>query len=206
MKGWRSAFGSFRGLNVVNQWTAPPRETRHIDVPTPMMLTHDPFQPTPDSADWDPKTTGEAAKRDVKHFPEMTTFMDKLVGQLVAKLDECQVRDNRLVIFLGDNDTLGSVTSRFQGADVRGGKGRTTHRGTHVPCIASWPAVIKPGRVNGDLIGATDFFPRSAQPSELRRRVMWNRDGPSYRTCPQIFSSSLNIVGSCSFNSARTKG
>ncbi len=29
----------------------------------PMMLTHSPYQPTPDSPDWDPKTTGEGSKK-----------------------------------------------------------------------------------------------------------------------------------------------
>ena len=43
----------------------------------PMILTHDPFQPTPDSADWDPKIKSEQVQRDVKHFADMTAYMDK---------------------------------------------------------------------------------------------------------------------------------
>jgi arylsulfatase A len=39
--------------------------TRHRERPFllyyPMILTHDPFQPTPDSPEWDPTTTGELA-------------------------------------------------------------------------------------------------------------------------------------------------
>lgn len=125
----------------------------------PLMLTHDPFQPTPDSPDWDPATKGENAKRDVKHFADMTAYMDKLIGQLVAKLEELKLRDNTLLIFLGDNGTSGKVTSRFQGGDYQGGKGTTTARGTHVPLIASWPAVMKEGRVSRDLVSSTDFLP-----------------------------------------------
>lgn len=125
----------------------------------PLMLTHDPFQPTPDSADWDPKAIGEGVNRDVKHFADMTAYMDKMVGTVLAKLDELKLRENTLVIFLGDNGTGGSVTSRFQGADYRGGKGSTTSHGTHVPLIASWPAVIKPGGVSRDLISSVDFLP-----------------------------------------------
>src|SRR6476646_5283671 len=37
----------------------------------PMTLTHDPFQPTPDSPDWDPKAMGEMVNRDPKHFADM---------------------------------------------------------------------------------------------------------------------------------------
>jgi arylsulfatase A len=124
-----------------------------------MLLTHDPFQPTPDSPDWDPKAIGENKNKDVKHFADMTAYMDKLIGRLVARLDELSLRDNTLVMFLGDNGTHSSVTSRFQGADYRGGKGTTTARGTHVPLIASWPAAMKAGGVNRDLISSVDLLP-----------------------------------------------
>ncbi len=137
--------------------------TRHKDRPFflyyPMILTHDPFQPTPDSPDWDPKAVGEQVNRHIKHFADMTAWMDKMVGRVDAKLAELGIRDNTLLMFLGDNGTHGSVTSRFQDADYRGGKGSTTRRGTHVPLIASWPMVIKAGRVNGDLISSADFLP-----------------------------------------------
>jgi arylsulfatase A len=69
------------------------------------------------------------------------------------------IRDNTLILFLGDNGTGRSVTSRFQGKDYRGGKGGTTRRGHHVPLIASWPAIMKQGRVNHDLISCADFLP-----------------------------------------------
>jgi len=137
--------------------------TRHKDEPFflyyPMILTHDPFQPTPDSLNWDPKAMGEGVNRNVKHFADMTAYMDKLIGKVDAKLAELGIRDNTLLIFLGDNGTHSSVTSRFQGADFRGGKGTTTHRGTHVPLVVSWPAVIKQGRVSSDLISSVDFLP-----------------------------------------------
>lgn len=125
----------------------------------PMILTHDPFQPTPDSANWDPTAIGEGLNKDVKNFADMTAYMDKMIGRLVAKLEEQGIRDNTLVLFLGDNGTHGSITGRFQGAAYRGGKGSTTRRGTHVPLIASWPAVIKEGRVNRDLVSSVDFLP-----------------------------------------------
>ncbi len=125
----------------------------------PMILTHSPFQPTPDSPDWNPKTDGENKQQDVKHFTEMTAYMDKMVGRVVAKLDELAIRDNTLLLFLGDNGTLGSITSRFQGRDYKGGKGTTNSHGTHVPLIVSWPAVIKQARVSTDLISSTDFLP-----------------------------------------------
>ena len=160
--------------------------TRHKDRPFflyyPMILTHDPFQPTPDSPDWDPKAVGEQANRDVKHFADMTAWMDKMIGRVDAKLGELGIRDNTLLMFLGDNGTLGSVTSRFQGSDYRGGKGSTTRRGTHVPLIASWPAVMKAGRVNRDLISSADFLPTICEAAGVA--VPANIDGVSF--LPQL--------------------
>ena len=160
--------------------------TRHKSEPFflyyPMMLTHDPYQPTPDSPDWDPKALGETVNRAPKHFAEMVAYMDKLIGRLDAKLGELGVRDNTLILFIGDNGTGRGATSRFQGADYKGGKGTTTAAGTHVPLIASWPGVVKQGRVNADLIGAVDLLPTVGQAAGAA--VPANGDGVSF--LPQI--------------------
>jgi arylsulfatase A len=137
--------------------------TRHRGRPFflyyPMILTHNPFQPTPDSPNWDPAAMGENVHRDNKHFADMTAYMDKLIGRLVAKLDELGLRENTLVMFLGDNGTNTGITSQFRGQPYKGGKGTSTARGTHVPLIANWPGKVPAGRVNGDLIASTDFLP-----------------------------------------------
>jgi arylsulfatase A len=125
----------------------------------PMILTHNPFQPTPDSPEWDPKTDGENKQQSPKYFADMTAYMDKMVGRVVAKLDQLGIRDNTLLIFLGDNGTNTSITSRFKGTDYKGGKGSTAAQGTHVPLIVSWPTVIKQGRISTDLVSSTDFLP-----------------------------------------------
>lgn len=137
--------------------------TQHKDRPFflyyPMILTHDPFQPTPDSAEWDPKTKSEQVQRNVKHFADMTAYMDKLVGRLVAKLEQLGLRENTLILFLGDNGTGTEVMSRFKGQPYPGGKGTGTARGTHVPLIANWPGRIPAGKVSADLVGSVDFLP-----------------------------------------------
>lgn len=160
--------------------------TKHKDKPFflyyPMILTHDPFQPTPDSPDWDATISSEAKQRNVKHFADMTAYMDKMVGRVIAKLDELKLRDNTLLIFLGDNGTHGTVISRFKGADYKGGKGSTKSHGTHVPLIVSWPAVIKKPRVLPDLISSTDFLPTICD--AVGARVPANVDGVSF--LPQI--------------------
>lgn len=160
--------------------------TRHREGPFllyyPMILTHDPFQPTPDSPDWTPEAVGEKVNRNGKHFADMTAYLDKMVGRVDAKLAELGIRDNTLLLFIGDNGTHSSVSSRFQGTDYRGGKGSTTRRGTHVPFLASWPAVIKKGRVNSDLISSVDFLPTLCEAAAVP--VPAGTDGVSF--LPQL--------------------
>lgn len=141
--------------------------TRHKEQPFflyyPMILTHDPFQPTLDSPDWDPKTTGERQRRDTRHFSEMVSYMDKMIGRIDTRLKELGIRENTVLIFLGDNGTHSTITSRFKGREYQGGKGSTTERGTHVPLIVSWPEAITSGRVHRDLVSTADFFPTLCQ-------------------------------------------
>ena len=133
--------------------------TRHKDEPFflyyPMVLTHDPFVPSPDSEEW----ADTPHKKDNKFFADMVAYMDKAVGQVAAHLDELGIRENTLLMFTSDNGTHRSLTSRMGDTVIRGGKGTPPDAGTRVPLIASWPAHIKEGRVSQDLIEFSDFFP-----------------------------------------------
>lgn len=125
----------------------------------PMMLTHAPFQPTPDSKDWDPQAMGENVNQDKRHFGEMVNYMDKLIGKLVSRLDELKLRDRTLVLFTGDNGTGKGITSKLGDVTVDGGKGTMTDTGMRVPLIANCPGRIAAGKVSRDLIDMTDFLP-----------------------------------------------
>jgi len=125
----------------------------------PMILTHSPYQPTPDSKTWDPKAIGEQVNRDQKHFGDMVEYMDKLIGKVVEKLDVLGLRDNTMLIFLGDNGTGRGTRSMMGSREVIGGKGTTTAAGMHVPLIANWPGRVVSGKVYADLVDSTDFLP-----------------------------------------------
>ncbi len=135
----------------------------------PMILPHWPFEPTPDSEEWDPTfRRGDESEKsrkgwktrgwNNKFFPDMIAYTDKLVGKIVDRLEAAGVRENTLVIFTGDNGTHTEVTSQFNGREWKGGKGHMMDNGTHVPLIANMPGTIPEGRVNHDLIDFTDFF------------------------------------------------
>jgi arylsulfatase A len=136
---------------------------RHRDVPFflyyPMILTHAPYQPTPDSRTWDPGAKGEAVNQAKAHFGDMVAYMDKLVGQLVDKLGDLGLRKDTLILFTGDNGTGKGTRSMIGEREVVGGKGSTTAAGMHVPLIANWPGRVVAGNVCSDLVDTTDFLP-----------------------------------------------
>jgi len=145
----------------------------------PMILTHCPFVPTPDSPDWDPADKGSKKyKGDAKYFGDMVAYMDKVIGKIVAKLDKLKLRENTLILFTGDNGTDSPVVSVMNGQEVAGAKGKTTDAGTRVPLIANWPGVIKPGQVTKDLIDFSDFVPTICQAAKVP--VPKQLDGTSF--------------------------
>lgn len=125
----------------------------------PMVLPHSPYQPTPDSKDWDPKAIGEQVNQAPSHFKDMVEYMDKLVGQLTAHLESLGLRENTLIVFLGDNGTGKGMRSQFLGREFIGAKGSTVDAGMHVPLIVNWPGRVPAGVVNSDLVDTADFLP-----------------------------------------------
>ncbi len=148
----------------------------------PMVLTHSPFVPTPDSPEW--SNAGKRMTGSKHHFKDMVEYTDKIVGQLVAKLDAVGILEDTLVIFTGDNGTHPSIrTKMVDGRDYQGGKGSTPNAGTHVPMVAYWKGKT-PGRVCRDLVDFTDFYPTFAEVAGVDVAVEPGLDGRSF--LPQL--------------------
>jgi arylsulfatase A len=145
----------------------------------PMCLTHAPFQPTPDSPDWNPKRNDENYSG-TKHFKEMTEYVDKNVGRIIKKLEETGLTEKTLLLFLGDNGTGKPITSQFKGKPYQGGKGSTTEAGMHVPLIVTFPGKIKPESVNSNLVDSTDFLPTIAEAAGIELPHDSEQDGISF--------------------------
>ncbi len=87
----------------------------------PMALPHGPFNPTPDSDEWD--TGNRFESNPDKYYGDMVEYMDKLIGRIDAKLGELGVRENTILIFYGDNGTPREVSSKMRdGRVIPGGK------------------------------------------------------------------------------------
>lgn len=149
-----------------------------------MVLTHDPFYPTPDTESW----TEEEDKREVadnSNFPKMVEYTDKIVGRILAKLDQLKLADNTIVIFVGDNGTARYIEVPMKdGSIVKGGKGMTKDTGVRVPLIMNWGKYKYQNHVSDDMVDFTDFLPTMADAMAIKVPEAWNTDGVSF--LPQL--------------------
>lgn len=140
----------------------------------PMVLPHAPFQPTPDSPDWNIDSAHKGSNN--KYFGEMVSYIDKIAGKINQKLIDFNLQDNTIVIFTADNGTDSQIVSQTIYGEIKGEKGSMIDAGTKVPLIISWPIKGMKGIVNDELIGFTDFY---ATFSDLFNKNEFN-DGKSF--------------------------
>lgn len=139
-----------------------------------MVHVHSLIQPTPDS------------KPGSDLYADNTAYMDMLVGKLLATLDDMKLRENTLIVFMGDNGTASIYAERgtIRGKALSGKKGSMLECGSLVPTIASWPGVIKAGQVNTDLIDSSDLLPTFAAVTGIPLSTKNVLDGRSF--LPQL--------------------
>jgi len=114
----------------------------------------------------------------------MVQYMDKLIGKLDAALEKAGVRENTLVLFVGDNGTGAGTRSMMGDKVVIGAKGSTIETGMHVPLIASWPGGIAKGKVSNDLVDSTDFLATICDAAGVSTSKAGKIDGRSF--LPQL--------------------
>lgn len=72
--------------------------------------------------------------------------LDRGFGMLMDVLDQRGLRENTIVLFMGDN-----------GESLLRGKGTLYDRGTHVPLLVRWPGVVRPDSECDALISGEDL-------------------------------------------------
>ncbi|MBB6429809.1 sulfatase-like hydrolase/transferase [Algisphaera agarilytica] len=140
----------------------------------PMILVHDEHTPTPDTVpasaydNFDIKGDFKhgAMKGDARqYFPDMLAYMDKLIGKVVEKLEEHDLRENTLIVIMGDNGTKAVFeATQPDGSKIAGGKGHSRFTGEHVGLIFNQPGTVPAGgagqaRTFSGLVDATDIYP-----------------------------------------------
>jgi arylsulfatase A-like enzyme len=127
----------------------------------PMALPHDPFVPAPGSE-------GNKQKNNKVHFKSMVEYTDKLVGDVRSKVEDLGIAENTVILFVGDNGTHQTVTSRWRGIDYKGGKRDSGNQGTWVPFVVWGPGHVLPGRTTDDLVDFSDFVPTLAESAGVK--------------------------------------
>ena len=79
-----------------------------------------------------------------KTYAAMVSALDDGVGALLDKLEELDLGNNTLVVFLSDNGGPETKNGSDNGV-LREGKGSVYEGGFHVPFAMQWKRVLSPG-------------------------------------------------------------
>lgn len=85
----------------------------------------------------------------------MVESVDDNLGRLMQTLDDLNLSENTIVLFLTDN---GPNSARYNG-NMRGRKGSIHEGGIRVPLFVRYPGKIKPGSVVKPIAGHIDILP-----------------------------------------------
>jgi len=155
------------------EWGPPPKVSNYWDAITesekrtlefidkavaakkPFFISHQPILLSfvPDARDPVKKTANKNA------MAEAIERLDIFIGELFQHLEDKGVAENTLVVIQADNGPFihygprGMVETLYTG-----GKGDFTEGGVRVPALATWPGVIEPGQIIGDIIHVTDLY------------------------------------------------
>ena len=133
----------------------------------PMVLTHDPFFPTPLTVQRDDEKYGNSDME--RNFKANVEYMDRCMGRILEALEENGLRENTAIIITADN---GTCCGR--------GKGTATEVGVREPMIVHWPGKIEKLGVKRELIDFSDIFPTLADIAGVTVPEDYMHDGRSF--------------------------
>ncbi len=91
-------------------------------------------------------------------YAALVEHFDEGVGRVLKALDDNNLSENTIVIFMSDNGgaLYSNITKNYP---LRGGKGMFYEGGTRVPMFVRWPGVVKPGTVSNERVAGWDIYP-----------------------------------------------
>lgn len=129
---------------------------------------------------------GNIDSRGKQNNPVMASMLysvDESLGAIMDKLDELDITDNTIIIFMSDNG--GNIHRIVEGkpatnnAPLRGGKGTIYEGGTREPMIVRWPGVVKPGSKSFEIVSSIDFYRTILEMAGIRPKKDQIIDGVS---------------------------
>jgi arylsulfatase A-like enzyme len=157
-----------------------------VEAKKPFFISHQPillgFIPDPRNP-----VKGTANKNPLA---EALVRLDKFIGELQQHLVEKGIAENTLVMVQADNGPFIHYGPRGM-AEVlyAGGKSDFLEGGVRVPALATWPGVIEPGQIIGDIIHVSDLYTTFARMGGALDRI------PTDRVIDGVDQTSLFLNG-----------
>ncbi len=112
----------------------------------------------------------------------MVENVDENLGRILDKLDELNIAEETIVIFLTDNGPNGG--DRFNG-NMKGWKAKVDEGGVRVPFFIRWPGKIKTGTSIKELTAHIDVLPTLVELAGIQYEEINPLDGKSF--APLLF-------------------
>ena len=128
-----------------------------------------PHYPLQGSDTWRKKYSHLPAPR--KMYAAFVSTMDEKIGQVLAKLDELDLRENTIVIFQSDHGHSTEERTFGGGGSAgpyRGAKFSLFEGGLRVPAIISWPGKISQDQVRTQMGTGCDWLPTIADLCDVK--------------------------------------
>lgn len=123
----------------------------------------------------------------------MIRNIDRNLDRMLVTLDKLGLRDNTIVIFLGDNGSSSLLVEKDRHeSGLRGRKTQVYEGGIRVPCLISWPGHFKAGRIDQPT-SVMDLMPTLLQACSIPQREDVEFDGKSL--VPLLLGNSANWPG-----------
>ena len=96
-------------------------------------------------------------------YAAMIQSVDESVGRVLKKLDDLNLSDNTVVVFMSDNGGVTKIPGIglriSSNSPLRAGKGTIYEGGIREPMLVRWPGVVTPGSTCEVPVITDDFFP-----------------------------------------------
>lgn len=105
-------------------------------------------------------------------YAEFISTMDESIGELLAKLEELEIRDNTIIVFQSDHGHSHEERTFSGGGSAgpyRGAKFSLFEGGIRVPAMISWTGHLPQAAVRNQMATACDWLPTIAELCEVEK-------------------------------------
>ena len=118
-------------------------------------------------------------------YASMVESMDKSLGDLMDYLEQKNIDDNTIILFMSDNGGLSAVArggeKHTHNSPLSSGKGSIHEGGIREPMIIKWPTVTTPNSINSNYLIIEDFFPTILDMAKIKDyKTIQEVDGRSF--------------------------